>query len=195
MQYAYAILAEERKSCLERQPALAVVLGLGTARQGIALRLALPAFLQSHAANWVAAGVRLIPLGQTDAQLAIAALEEAVLQASAQAVNATIDDLGSAALMRRAVAEAAWHTSQRTAFGKHLIDQPAMTNVVADLAVESEAATVLAMRLATAVDRPDDDHERALRRIALPLAKFWVCKRTPAHIAEAIQYRSLDRRL
>jgi len=53
--------------------------------------------------------------------------------------------------------------------------------------VESEAATVLAMRLAHAVDRPDDPHERALRRIALPLAKFWVCKRTPAMVAEALE--------
>ena len=62
-----------------------------------------------------------------------------------------------------------------------------MQNVVADLAVESEAATALAMRLAAAVDRPGDAHEVALRRIALPLAKFWVCKRTPAMVAEALE--------
>jgi putative acyl-CoA dehydrogenase len=95
--------------------------------------------------------------------------------------------LGSAALMRRAVAEASWHVSQRAAFGGLLADKPLMQNVVADLAVESEAATALAMRLAAAVDRDEDEHERALRRIALPLAKFWVCKRTPTMVAEALE--------
>jgi urease accessory protein len=80
-------------------PALAVVLGVRSAREGIPLGLALPAYLQSYLANLVTAGVRLIPLGQTDGQLAIAALEAAVLAASAQARNATIDDLGSAAFM------------------------------------------------------------------------------------------------
>jgi urease accessory protein len=81
------------------QPALGVVLGVRSARQGIPVSLALPAFLQSYIANLVTAGVRLIPLGQTDGQLAIAALEEAVLAASAQARKATIDDLGSSAFM------------------------------------------------------------------------------------------------
>src|SRR4029077_17578713 len=80
-------------------PAVAVVLGACSARHGVPVSLALPAFLQSHVVNWVTAGVRLIPLGQTDAQLAIAKLEEAVLAASAQARKATIDDLGSAAVM------------------------------------------------------------------------------------------------
>jgi urease accessory protein len=80
-------------------PALAVVLGLRSAREGIPVGLALPAYLQSYIANLVTAGVRLIPLGQTDGQLAIASLAEAVLAASAQARNATIDDLGSAAFM------------------------------------------------------------------------------------------------
>jgi putative acyl-CoA dehydrogenase len=95
--------------------------------------------------------------------------------------------LGSAALMRHALAEASWHVSHRSAFGGLLVDKPLMQNVVADLAVESEAATALTMRLAAAVDRPDDPHEVALRRIALPLAKFWVCKRTPAMVAEALE--------
>ncbi len=95
--------------------------------------------------------------------------------------------LGSAALMRHALAEASWHVSHRSAFGGRLVDKPLMQNVVADLAVESEAATALAMRLASAVDRPGDAHEVALRRIALPLAKFWVCKRTPAMVAEALE--------
>jgi urease accessory protein len=81
------------------QPALAVVLGVRLARQGIPADLALPVFLQSYIGNLVIAGVRLIPLGQTDGQLAIAELEEAVLGASAQAKKATIDDLGSAAFM------------------------------------------------------------------------------------------------
>jgi putative acyl-CoA dehydrogenase len=95
--------------------------------------------------------------------------------------------LGSAALMRHALAEASWHVAHRSAFGGLLVDKPLMQNVVADLAVESEAATALAMRLAAAVDRPGDPHEAALRRIALPLAKFWVCKRTPAMVAEALE--------
>ncbi len=81
------------------QPSLAVVLGVRSARQDIPASLALPAFLQSYIANLVTAGVRLIPLGQTDGQLAIAELEEAVLAASAQAKEATIGDLGSAAFM------------------------------------------------------------------------------------------------
>ncbi len=95
--------------------------------------------------------------------------------------------LGSASLMRRAVAEASWHVAHRSAFGSLLADKPLMQNVVADLAVESEAATALALRLAAAVDAPDDPHEVALRRIALPLAKFWVCKRTPVVVAEALE--------
>jgi urease accessory protein len=81
------------------QPALAVVLGVRSARQGIPAELSLPAFLHSYIANLVTACVRLIPLGQTDGQLAIAELEEAVLAASAQAKEVTIDDLGSAAFM------------------------------------------------------------------------------------------------
>ena len=81
------------------RPAVAVVLGVRSARQRIPVSLALPAFLQSYIANLVTAGVRLIPLGQTDGQLAVAELEEAVLRASAQAEKATTDDLGSAAFM------------------------------------------------------------------------------------------------
>jgi putative acyl-CoA dehydrogenase len=95
--------------------------------------------------------------------------------------------LGSASLMRKAVAEASWHVAHRSAFGGVLADKPLMQNVVADLAVESEAATALALRLASAVDRLSDPHEAALRRIGLPLAKFWVCKRTPGLVAEALE--------
>jgi putative acyl-CoA dehydrogenase len=95
--------------------------------------------------------------------------------------------LGSASLMRRALAEASWHVAHRSAFGGLLSDKPLMQNVVADLAVESEAATALGLRLAAAVDAAHDPHEAALRRIALPLAKFWVCKRTPMMVAEALE--------
>jgi putative acyl-CoA dehydrogenase len=99
--------------------------------------------------------------------------------------------LGSASLMRKAVAEASWHVAHRSAFGSVLADKPLMRNVIADLAVESEAATALALRLAAAVDGAGDPataaHERALRRLALPLAKFWVCKRTPGMVAEALE--------
>jgi putative acyl-CoA dehydrogenase len=104
-------------------------------------------------------------------------------------VSATRQDcvLGSASIMRKAVAEATWHTAHRSAFGSRLADQPAMTNVLADLAVESEAATMVALRLAGAVDHPADAHEQALRRIGLALEKFWVCKRTPFMVAEALE--------
>ncbi len=95
--------------------------------------------------------------------------------------------LGSASLMRHALAEASWHVAHRSAFGSRLSEKPLMQNVIADLAIESEAATALAIRLAAAVDHIDDPHEAALRRIALPLAKFWVCKRTPGFVAEALE--------
>ena len=84
---------------LNLRPALAVVLGICAATQGVPVCLALPAFLQSFIANLVNAGVRLLPLGQTDGQLALAQLEEAVLAASAEATEFTLDDLGSAAFM------------------------------------------------------------------------------------------------
>jgi len=86
-------------SDLKIAPVLSVVLGVRAARQDIPATLALPAFRQSYLANLVTAGVRLIPLGQTDGQLAIAELEPAVLAVAAQAEQATIHDLGSAAFM------------------------------------------------------------------------------------------------
>jgi putative acyl-CoA dehydrogenase len=95
--------------------------------------------------------------------------------------------LGSTALMRHTLNEAAWHVAHRSAFGGLLADKPLMQNVIADLQVEVEAATALAVRLAAAVDAADDPHEAALRRIALPLAKFWICKRTPGFVAEALE--------
>ncbi|WP_329041526.1 acyl-CoA dehydrogenase family protein [Streptomyces sp. NBC_00178] len=94
--------------------------------------------------------------------------------------------VGSAALMRQAVAQAAHHSAHRSAFGGPLIDKPLMRNVLADLALESEAATTLAMRLAAAYDA-DTDAERAFLRIAVPAAKYWVTKRCTAVAAEALE--------
>ncbi|MCD9141172.1 acyl-CoA dehydrogenase family protein [Streptomyces albireticuli] len=97
--------------------------------------------------------------------------------------------IGSAAGMRAGLRQALHHTAHRRAFGAELIDQPLMRNVLADLAVESEAATVLAMRLAAALDRSEagDAGEAALRRLALAAGKYWVCKRGSAHAAEALE--------
>jgi putative acyl-CoA dehydrogenase len=98
--------------------------------------------------------------------------------------------LGTAGLMRQALSLALHHTSQRQAFGKALIDQPLMKNVLADLALESEAATVLAMRLAAAVDRTEhgaDTHEAVMRRVLTPIAKFWICKRGSHFAQEAME--------
>lgn len=104
-------------------------------------------------------------------------------------VSATRMDcvVGSASIMRKALSEAMWHTHGRSAFGKPLLEQPAMLSVLADLAIESQAATFVGLRLAATVDRPDDPHEQALRRLGLALAKFWVCKRTPFMVAEALE--------
>jgi len=97
--------------------------------------------------------------------------------------------LFSAAGMRAATVAAVHHASHRQAFGKDLIAQPLMACVLADLAVESEAATVLALRLAGAADRAARGHagDALLLRLALPAAKYWVCKRVPAHAAEALE--------
>ena len=96
--------------------------------------------------------------------------------------------LSSAGLIRQAVAQAAHHTVHRRAFHKALIDQPLMTNVVADLALEAEAATWLAFRCAAALDREaGSEAERLLARIGTPIAKYWVCKRAPAVVAEALE--------
>lgn len=95
--------------------------------------------------------------------------------------------LGSTAGMRQSVAEAVWHARHRAAFGATLADQPAMTAVLADLALESEAATVTAMRLARAHDEDATDQERAFRRLATAVAKYWICKRGPHHSYEALE--------
>jgi putative acyl-CoA dehydrogenase len=91
--------------------------------------------------------------------------------------------LGSAGTMRAAVAQAVHHATYRSAFGRPLRAQPLMTAVLADLALESEAATALGLRLAAAVDAGEDD----LGRLATAVAKFWVCKRTPAVVGEALE--------
>jgi len=91
--------------------------------------------------------------------------------------------LGSTALMRRAVAEATHHAAHRAAFGRLLVEQPLHANVLADLCLDSEAATATALRLARAVDDGDD----AFRRLATTVAKYWVCKSTPPLVAEALE--------
>ncbi|MFF6947861.1 acyl-CoA dehydrogenase family protein [Streptomyces iakyrus] len=94
--------------------------------------------------------------------------------------------LGSAGLMRQAVAQAVHHCTYREAFGGKLVDKPLMRNVLADLALESEAATALALRLAAAWD-DGGEQERALLRIAVPAAKYWVTKRCPPVAVEAAE--------
>ena len=91
--------------------------------------------------------------------------------------------IGSASTMRRGTAEAIHHTRRRAAFGAKLVDQPAMQNVLADLAVESEAATLCALRLARAYDEGDTP----LKRFATAVMKYWICKRATPHAAEALE--------
>ena len=96
--------------------------------------------------------------------------------------------LGTSALMRHALSLALNHTTQRKAFGKALIEQPLMQNVLADLALESEAATALALRLARSFDRAaTDEHERVMQRLLTPVAKFWICKRGSVFAQEAME--------
>ena len=94
--------------------------------------------------------------------------------------------LGTSGLMRGALSLALHHTMQRSAFGKPLIEQPLMRNVLADLALESEAATALSLRLARAFAH-DDDHEVLMRRLLTPVAKFWICKRGSHFAQEAME--------
>ena len=95
--------------------------------------------------------------------------------------------IGSAAGMRQAVAQATHHCRHRSAFGATLIDQPLMQNVLADLAIENEAAMTYTLRIARALDHQDDGHERLLARLATPVGKYWICKRTPNHAYEAME--------
>lgn len=96
--------------------------------------------------------------------------------------------VGSAGNMRAGLAQALWHAAHRSAFQKKLIDQPAMAMVLADLALETEAAVAIAFRVARAFDRSStDDSERAFARLATPIAKYWTCKRAPGAAYEALE--------
>ena len=97
--------------------------------------------------------------------------------------------IGSAAGIRNATVRAVHHARHRSAFGATLVDQPLMRNVLSDLIIESEAATTVMMRLAGATDKAarGDAQETELRRIALAVTKYWVCKRAPSHAAEALE--------
>ena len=96
--------------------------------------------------------------------------------------------LGTSGLMRQALSLAIDHAAQREAFGKKLIEQPLMQNVLADLALESEAATALALRLARSFDRADtNEHERVMKRVLTPITKFWICKRGSYFAQEAME--------
>src|SRR5204863_2849482 len=90
--------------------------------------------------------------------------------------------LGTAAAMRQAVEQATHHAAHRSAFGALLVDQPLMRNVLADLCVESEAATVTALRLARACDESD-----AFKRLGLAVSKYGICKSAVWHVAEALE--------
>lgn len=96
--------------------------------------------------------------------------------------------IASSGMMRQALAQAFNHTSHRSAFGKKLLEQALMQNVLADLAIESQAATILMMRLARSFDKRDDqEFEGPFQRIATAISKYWVCKRAVSHIYEALE--------
>ncbi|WP_300318831.1 isovaleryl-CoA dehydrogenase [Idiomarina sp.] len=95
--------------------------------------------------------------------------------------------IGSSSGMRQAAAQAIHHASNREAFGARLSEQPLMQNLLADLALESEAAMTYTMRIARAMDNQDNEHEKLLSRIATPIGKYWICKRTPNHAYEAME--------
>ena len=95
--------------------------------------------------------------------------------------------IGSSAGMRMATSQAIDHCRQRKAFGAYLIDQPLMTAVLADLAIEAEAAMTLTMRIGRALDNRHDAHEDALVRLGTAIGKYWICKRTPGHAYEALE--------
>lgn len=96
--------------------------------------------------------------------------------------------VGSTALMRAALAQAIWHAEHRHAFGPRLVQHPAMAQVLADLALEQEAALAMSFRVARAFDdAPHSEHAAAIARILTPIAKYWVCKRAPAFVYEAME--------
>jgi putative acyl-CoA dehydrogenase len=135
-------------------------------------------------------GTRSLPSSEVEFRGAVGRLvgeEGRGVPAIIRMVNHTRLDclLGSTTGMRRGTLEAIHHARHRSAFGKLLAEQPAMQNVLADLAVESEAATVTAMRVARAYDAAEQ--EAPFRRFATAVSKYWVCKRGPAHAAEALE--------
>ena len=95
--------------------------------------------------------------------------------------------VGSSAGMRQAVAQITYYCTRREAFGKDLSNQPLMQNVLADLTIEQEAALVLTMRIARALDHRDEEAENLLVRIGTSVGKYWICKRTPGHAYEAME--------
>ncbi len=95
--------------------------------------------------------------------------------------------IGSSAGQRQAVAQAVHHAARRVAFGKRLIDQPLMRNVLADLQLEVEGSVAHTLRIAHALDHPEDERERALVRLGTAVGKYWICKRTPQHAYEAME--------
>lgn len=95
--------------------------------------------------------------------------------------------LGTTAGMRQSVSEAIWHAQHRSAFGARLVDQPAMTAVLADLALETEAATWTSLRLAHAYESGSGESEEMFRRLATAVSKYWICKRGPHHAYEALE--------
>jgi putative acyl-CoA dehydrogenase len=134
-------------------------------------------------------GTRSLPSSEVELHGALGRLigeEGRGVPAIIKMVNHTRLDclLGATTGMRRGTLEAIHHARHRQAFGALLVDQPAMRNVLADLALESEAATVAAMRVARSYDEPE---EQAFRRFATAVMKYWVSKRAPAHAAEALE--------
>jgi putative acyl-CoA dehydrogenase len=95
--------------------------------------------------------------------------------------------IGSSSGMRQAVTQILHHSHHRSVFGARLDEQPLMQNVLADLALESEAALAFTLRMAQALDNQDQEHERLLARLAIAVGKYWICKRTPNHAYEAME--------
>jgi putative acyl-CoA dehydrogenase len=95
--------------------------------------------------------------------------------------------IGSSAGQRQATLQAIYHASQRNAFGKSLIEQPLMQNVLADLQLETEGSIAMTMRIANALDHTDNEQQKLLMRLGTAVGKYWICKRTPHHAYEAME--------
>jgi putative acyl-CoA dehydrogenase len=124
-----------------------------------------------------------------DAEAAIVGEEGRGIRTLLEMVHHTRLDcaLAPAAYMQTALAQALWHAAHRSAFGKRLIDQPLMRQVLADLAIEAEAATMLAFRLARSFDEGENESAKLFSRIATPVAKYWLNKRVISHVAECME--------